>query len=148
MLKPEKIKSITFVFIQFLCLGMLAVTGPLIPSIPVLLVIYLVGLGLGIWAVLSMRIGNFNIIPNPFAWSKLVTSGPYRLIRHPMYLALLLVTLPLVIEEFTFFRLGIWLVLLFDLLVKLNFEENLLRIKLDGYEQYIQGSSRLIPYLY
>ena len=148
MLKPEKIKSITFVFIQFLCLGMLAVTGPLIPSIPVLLVIYLVGLGLGIWAVLSMRIGNFNIIPNPFAWSKLVTSGPYRLIRHPMYLALLLVTLPLVIEEFTFFRLGIWLVLLFDLLVKLNFEENLLRIKLDGYEQYIQVSSRLIPYLY
>ena len=148
MLKPEKIKSITFVFIQFLCLGMLAVTGPLIPSIPVLLVIYLVGLGLGIWAVLSMRIGNFNIIPNPFAWSKLVTSRPYRLIRHPMYLALLLVTLPLVIEEFTFFRLGIWLVLLFDLLVKLNFEENLLRIKLDGYEQYIQVSSRLIPYLY
>ena len=148
MLKPENIKSITFVFIQFLCLGMLAVTGPLIPSYPVLLVIYLVGLGLGIWAVLSMQIGNFNIIPKPLAWSKLVTSGPYRLIRHPMYLALLLVTLPLVIEEFTFFRFGVWLVLLFDLLFKLTFEENLLRVELVGYDQYIQKSSRLIPFLY
>jgi protein-S-isoprenylcysteine O-methyltransferase Ste14 len=86
------LKSIIFVIIQFLCLGLIAITGPLFPANEALLFIELVGIGLGIWAILSMRIGNFNIAPDPLIRSKLVKSGPYRLIRHPMYLALLLTT--------------------------------------------------------
>jgi len=93
-------KSLTFVAIQFISLGLIAVTGPIFPSNIYLLMIELLGLGLGIWAVYRMRIGNFNIVPDPLARSKLVTAGPYRLIRHPMYLALLLSTLPLVINDF------------------------------------------------
>ena len=77
-----------------------------------------------------------------------MTSGPYRYVRHPMYMALLLVTLPLVIEEFSWFRFGVWVLLLVDLLVKMNFEENLLRDELAGYEQYTRDSFRLIPFLY
>jgi len=141
-------KSFTFVAIQFICLGLIAVTGSLFPSNEFLLMIELLGLGLGIWAVYSMRIGNFNIVPDPLARSKLVTTGPYRLIRHPMYLALLLTTLPLVINEFDLFRFVIWLVLLFNLLLKLNYEENLLVTELAGYDQYIRKSARLIPFLY
>ena len=95
-----------------------------------------------------MRIGNFNIVPDPLARSQLVTSGPYRLIRHPMYLALLLTTLPLVINEFDLIRFSIWLILLIDLILKLTYEENLLVAKLVGYDQYIERSYRLIPYLY
>ena len=146
--KMNLFKSLTFVAIQFICLGLIAVTGPLFPSNEILLMIELLGLGLGIWAVFSMRIGNFNIVPDPLARSKLVTTGPYRLIRHPMYLALLLTTLPLVIYDFDLFRIVIWLVLLFNLLLKLNYEENLLVIELAGYDQYIRKSARLIPFLY
>ncbi len=141
-------KSLTFVAIQFISLGLIAVTGPIFPSNVFLLVIELLGLGLGIWAVYIMRIGNFNITPDPLTRSKLVTSGPYRLIRHPMYLALLLTTLPLVINEFELIRVIIWLILLIDLLLKLNYEENLLVVKLAGYDQYIKQSFRLIPFLY
>ena len=146
--KMNLFKSLTFVAIQFICLGLIAVTGSLFPSNEFLLMIELLGLGLGIWAVYSMRIGNFNIVPDPLARSKLVTTGPYRLIRHPMYLALLLTTLPLVINEFDLFRIVIWLVLLFNLLLKLNYEENLLVIELAGYDQYVRKSARLIPFLY
>ena len=146
--KMNLFKSFTFVAIQFICLGLIAVTGSLFPSNEFLLMIELLGLGLGIWAVYSMRIGNFNIVPDPLARSKLVTTGPYRLIRHPMYLALLLTTLPLVINEFDLFRFVIWLVLLFNLLLKLNYEENLLVTELAGYDQYIRKSARLIPFLY
>ena len=142
------VKSSLYVAIQFICLGLIAITGSLIPSNNALLVIELSGLGLGIWAILSMRIGNFNIAPDPFKWTQLVTSGPYRLIRHPMYLALLLTTLPLVINDFDIFRIVTWLVLLLDLMLKLNYEEKLLARKLVGYDQYMGKSARLIPFLY
>ena len=150
MLNPKMnlYKSLTFVAIQFISLGLIAVTGPLFPSNEYLFVIELLGLGLGIWAVYIMRIGNFNIVPDPLARSKLVTTGPYRLIRHPMYLALLLTTLPLIIYDFDLFRIVIWLILLFNLILKLNYEENLLVAELAGYDQYIRKSARLIPFLY
>ncbi|MFC1922924.1 methyltransferase family protein [Chloroflexota bacterium] len=148
MQKIRVVKSTLFVAIQFVCLGLIAFTGLLFPANEILLLIELLGLGLGVWATLTMRIGNFNITPDPLNWSKLVTFGPYRRIRHPMYLALLLTTLPLVINDFDLFRIVIWLVLLIDLLLKLNYEENLLAIELTGYDQYMRKSARLIPFLY
>ena len=42
----------------------------------------------------------------------------------------------------------IWLALLMDLLLKLNYEENLLVEKLEGYDSYAKNSFRLIPFLY
>jgi protein-S-isoprenylcysteine O-methyltransferase Ste14 len=148
MVNTRILKSTAFVVIQFLCIGLIAITGPIIPAKEALLVIQLLGIGLGIWAILSMRIGNFNITPDPLIRSKLVKSGPYRLIRHPMYLALLLTTLPLVINDFDLVRFIIWSILLIDLLLKLNYEENLLVVKLAGYDQYASQSYRLIPFLY
>jgi len=70
------IKSFLFVAVQFIGLGLIAGTGPILPNNIYLLTVELLGLGLGIWAVLTMRLGNFNITPDLFAWSKLVTSGP------------------------------------------------------------------------
>jgi len=148
MNEQKTLKPIVFVVIQFICLGLIGVTGSLIPSNRVLLLIEVLGIGLGIWAILTMRIGNFNITPEPFQWSKLVTSGPYRYIRHPMYLALLMTTLPLLINDFDLIRLTIWLALLIDLVLKLNYEEKLLIYKLAGYDHYVQKSARLIPFIY
>lgn len=148
MSQPNILKSLTFVVVQFLALGLIAVTGPLFPTDKLLLTVELLGLGLGIWAVLTMGIGNFNVTPDPLQRSRLVIRGPYRLIRHPMYLALLLVTLPLVATEFSLVRALIWLALLTDLLVKLNYEEGILAAQLDGYLEYMQKSHHLIPFIY
>ena len=141
-------KSIVFVFVQLVSLMIIGLTGPFFADNSLLLGIELIGLGLGLWAVLIMRPGYFNIIPDPRSNSVLVRGGPYRLIRHPMYLALLITTLPLVLDHFTTFRLLIWMVLLIDLILKMDYEEKLLLAGLKGYDHYIQISHRLIPYIY
>jgi protein-S-isoprenylcysteine O-methyltransferase Ste14 len=144
----HSLKSYIFVFIQFLSLILIGLTGPIFPRSAVLLLIELTGIFMGVWAVLTMRIGNFNITPDPLNWSKLVRSGPYRLIRHPMYLALLLTALPLVINHFSLIRMALWLILLVNLTLKMNYEEGLLSERLDGYSQYRGESYRMIPFLY
>ncbi len=52
---------------------------------------FVIGAGLGSWAVLTMEISNFNVVPDVRQNARFVHQQfPYRLIRHPMYVSLLL----------------------------------------------------------
>lgn len=140
--------SYGLVLVQLLCLALIAVTGPLIATNPVLLLLEGLAGTLGLWAIWTIGLGNFNVTPDVKELARLATAGPYRYIRHPMYSALLLGALALVIDRFSYLRLALWLVLLIDLLIKLGYEERLLSRDLDGYAAYRQRTKRLIPYLY
>jgi len=140
--------SILFVFIQFLCLALIGLTGPVLADPISLLLIELLGLFLGIWSVLTMRIGHFNIAPEPLNWSRMVSKGPYQIIRHPMYLALLLTTIPLVISTFSSGRLVIWFILLVNLILKMGHEEGLLQKHFPDYDHYRKQTTRLLPGIY
>ncbi len=148
MSSTNRILPYVFVLVQFLCLGLIAITGPLIASNPVLLAAELLGIFLGLWAILVMRIGNFNVTPTVMAGAKLVEGGPYRFIRHPMYAALLLVTLPLVLDSFSLLRLSIWIVLLVDLVLKLRHEEQLLASEVEGYKGYVTRTRKILPLIF
>lgn len=144
----SSIKSYTLVFVQFLSLGVIFFSGPVFPAHVALLAVELSGAALGIWAIMSMGVGRFNIVPDPREDSEVVTRGPYKMIRHPMYLALLLMTLPLITDNFSVWRAVVWILLLIDLVLKLNYEETLLEKQLDGYREYKHRSYRLIPFVY
>ena len=147
-MKSKQLRSYVFVIVQFACLIAIALTGPLIASNPLWLALEGAALLLGLWTIWTMRAGRFNIVPDVPTDSELVTHGPYRFIRHPMYATLLLGALALVLNEPTPLRAVVWIVLLIDLVLKLNYEERLLMASFPSYAKYRQHSKRLIPFVY
>lgn len=144
----EKIYPRLLVVIQLSCLVFIAVTGPLVASGYAGILVESAGVFLAIVAIYSNGLGNFNITPIPKQGGRLVTSGPYRLIRHPMYTAQLVAVLPLVIDHFTYLRLAAILTLFFVLLLKIHYEEKALKQAFKEYEAYIARSKKLVPFIY
>ncbi len=137
-----------FVAVQLTSLAYLFFSGPWIAENLWLLTIEVSGFFIGIIAIWQMKPGNFNVTPIPKPNGKLVTYGIYAVIRHPMYLAQLLVVGTLVIEHYSHLRLVILLVLSVNLIFKLNYEETHLIKYFEAYEKYRQSSWRLIPLIY
>jgi len=140
-------ESFALIALQFLCIGILVylTLGISLSLVPVIMITLAVGIGL--WSILTMRFGNFRIQPLPKKEAKLVTSGPYRFIRHPMYSAVLLGMLGITINIGSWIGYIIWLVLVIDFTVKLRFEEKLLIEKFSEYREYMKRTSRLLPFL-
>jgi protein-S-isoprenylcysteine O-methyltransferase Ste14 len=96
----------------------------------------------GVYALTYLR-HNFSIIPEA---RDLVTSGPYRVVRHPMYLAEIGVALGLGLQG----DVHIWSALILlpfvaIQLVRSFFEEQLLRSTFPEYEEYACVTGRVLP---
>lgn len=145
---PNSRKSILLVAVQFLALGVLFVTGPVVARNPLFLALETAGAFLFFWALWQMRHKLPNVLPDVRAGATLVATGPYRWIRHPMYTSLLLIAGALVLDEPSPLRLAALLLLASDLVIKLRYEERLLAASFPGYADYQQRTHRLIPYVY
>ncbi len=144
----DKIKALTLVIVQLGCIIYILVSGSLAARHPLLLLLQIAGMVIGVWAITVMGIGNMNISPLVKEGAVLVTRGPYRLIRHPMYLAVLLVVWPLIIDDSSLMRLSAGLVLTAVLIIKMLFEESLLKKQFSEYEAYMKTTKRLIPLIF
>lgn len=80
---------------------------------------------------------------------KVITSGPYRIVRHPGYLAgiFFALSIPLIIGSvFTFIPVGIYI---FLMMTRTLLEDRTLQKELNGYSEYAQNVRyRLFPYLW
>ena len=88
---------------------------------------------------------SFSILPEA---RKLVAAGPYRIIRHPLYLAEFVSTLGIMLQFRQPWAAGIALVTIVLQLRRMEFEEDVLRQNFPGYGEYQQLTARLIPGLY
>lgn len=136
------------VMLQFLLIGLIFITSPVTHLKPWVIAFMLLGFALGLYAIYTIRIGNFNIAPHVKPNGVMIAHGPYRLIRHPMYTAILLTCWPLVIGHFGYLRLGFAVMLSLVLIVKLHLEEQYLKNAFSAYRDYTLTSKKLIPFIW
>jgi len=78
-----------------------------------------------------------------------ITTGPYRIIRHPMYSGVLVMYLSTPFALDSYWALIPFLVVPFMLLLRIRNEERILSEQLPGYKEYcLKVKFRLIPFLY
>ena len=141
-------QSKALIIIQFSCLAYLVLFTSIIGQ-GILLAVQLFGFIVSFWAVIMMRLGNFNIQPEVKSTAKFITTGPYHLIRNPMYTGLILFFGAAVFSSLQIIQLLVVLVLMIVLILKIRLEEKYLEARFGKtYIEYKQKTSRLIPYLF
>ena len=103
--------------------------------------------GLAVCTLAVNRPGNFNIRPTPRREGTLVTSGPYRWIRHPMYTSVLLGAAGAAWMSHQVLDAVLWLGLMAVLVVKAGLEERALVLRFPSYQAYRLRTTRFVPWL-
>ncbi len=99
----------------------------------------------GLWILKHNQIGNFNIRPELKSGSQLITDGPYALVRHPMYVAVLWLGLCAVLLYASAGALLLWGLLFWVLDRKAALEEIYLRTHFADYAVYADRVGRFLP---
>ena len=144
----HRLKSIILVALQFISIFLLLQGTPLNILSESSYTMIILSILLVVWAIIAMQKSKLRILPEPSADAILITNGPYRFIRHPMYTAILMGCIGLFITKFTWMRLVILITLAIVLFIKLMLEERMLCQKFEGYKNYMQKTQRLFPYIF
>ena len=128
-------------------LAVLGITKNVFSPSPIVIAAQVAAVGLNVWARISFKNGTFRISAAPGGKS-VIRSGPYRVIRHPMYAAVLLFVWASVAGHPSVLTLVIGGAVSAVCIVRVMVEESLLREELPEYAAYSRETKALIPFLF
>jgi protein-S-isoprenylcysteine O-methyltransferase Ste14 len=137
-----------YVIIQFLLLCFMEITTNWANIGMASLILIILSILLGFWAIITVGIHEVQILPDIKKGTSLVTHGPYKIVRHPMYLSLLIFCLGLILSNPKWYMFLGFALLLTDLILKLRYEEKKLIKTFPEYNKYKSGTYCFIPFIY
>ena len=124
----------------------LAATGKLFSASAPVIALQILAVALAVWARRSFPESAFRVSSGPAA-DAVIRRGPYRLIRHPMYAAALLLIWVAVFSHITVWTLGLGLVVTGIVAVRIGVEERALQERYSDYSAYAHSTKAVIPFL-
>ena len=142
-------KALVLTLIQYSTLAIMMWQMPWFNSTwLILLLIEFLGFIIAALALYEMNKSKINISPTPRKDAFLVRTGVYSIIRHPMYSSLLLIFVPILISNYTISNLIIFTIFFINIILKLTYEEKLLKVFFKDYPEYAAETKRIIPFIY
>ncbi len=142
-----KISSVLGFGIAISGLAFLIFNDYIISKNPVIIIVQLLSFCLMIWARITFKSRSFHLTANPTKGG-LVTSGPYRWLRHPIYAAVIYFGWACLIA---FPKIETIIAVIFitgGLLIRMLLEEKALNKTYPEYVEYSKRAKRLIPFVY
>jgi protein-S-isoprenylcysteine O-methyltransferase Ste14 len=137
-----------FAAIFTMCAGLLYFYAPVADStgfVQVVAALFgITGMSLAVYALRWLG-RSFSILPEA---RRLVTDGPYRVVRHPLYVAEAFSTLGITLQLRQPLGLLIAAAIFLGQFARMGFEEEVLERTFPEYAQYKKRTYRLIPYIY
>ena len=125
----------------------LLVTRALFSSSAIVISLQVLALLLFLWARFTFGWRSYHVVADPTEGG-LVTGGPYRYIRHPIYAAFCLFTSAGVAAHWSW-SAGLWGgLVLGSAVIRIFCEESLVAARYPEYAQYAVTTWRMIPYVY
>jgi len=120
--------------------------GLLSPS-PLVIGVQLLGVFLMIWARVTFGGRSFHATASPTEGG-LVTTGPYRYLRHPIYTAGLLIVWAGVFGNLSPLNAAFGLLTFAGAFVRILCEETLVRVRYPEYDEYAKKTKRFVPFVF
>ena len=141
-------KGKRLVFLQFALIIVLAIFPDSLDVDPTLEYVGIAMIAIGVVTLFAGFRGlgkSLTANPVPTEDGVLVTKGIYSIVRHPIYLGLLIITLGLVVSSGVWAQIIVWIALAVLLVYKMRWEEVLLTAKYKGYADYMTKVPGLVP---
>lgn len=114
---------------------------------PITITIQLCSIAFMIWARITFGFRSFHASANTTN-GKLVTTGPYRWLRHPIYAAVIYFSWASVISYPFMITIGAVILISGGLYIRMILEEKALRLTYDDYPEYARHTKRIIPFIF
>jgi len=108
---------------------------------------FYLGLGIALWAAISLG-PNLTPMPKPKRNGELIQTGIYKLVRHPIYFGVILLSFGWAATLQSWYTLAVAIALLIFFDIKSCKEEEWLLEKFPDYKTYQQRTKKLIPLIY